>query len=81
MSGLANLRRMFCGPWEFIWKFNYRPGANFKSDPAEMYFEPDPDMQVTTFRALQPSEKRSSISSKFNHCDTSLDTDSDWNLK
>ena len=53
---------MFCGPWEFIWKFNYRPGANFKSDPAEMYFEPDPDMQVTTFRALQPSEKRSSIS-------------------
>ena len=31
---------------------------------------------TSTFRALQPSEKRSSnISSKFTHCDTSLDSD------
>ena len=52
--------------------------TNFKSDPAESDFEPDQSMQVTTFRALKPSEKRSSnISSKFTHCDTSLDSDSD----
>ena len=45
--------------------------TNFKSDPAESDIEPDTTMEVTTFRALTPCEKRSS--NKYSHIDTSVE--------